>query len=395
MVPVVASRVLALVILAAATPDASATPSAPVVPAGPRPPTASAALRATTGPAARNESTIAASLAAVGDVMLGRGLDRTIAAQGTAYPFARVRDILRKTDLAFANLECVLGAGGQPRAKRAVLRAHPSAAAALSDAGFTLLDLANNHSLDFGDVALSETLDILSSAGLAIVGAGRKSDDAYRPVFIERGGITFAFVAYSVNAEESLSLPAGTVALATPKSVAAGVSAAHRRADFTVALFHWGFEDAHEPTDRQVEYAHLAIDSGAQLVIGSHPHVLQPLEAYHDGIIAYSLGNFVFDSEELDRRRSVILRATVRRNRAPELELVPIVLVDGRPQPADPAQARGIADLLQGLSQPRGIRLRARPDGVLHPQVVEHEQPGSTTANVDSTGTETVTHDRQ
>src|SRR5208337_2597187 len=119
----------------------------------------------------------------------------------------------------------------QPRAKRIVLRAHPLAAAALTDAGFGLLDLANNHSLDFGDVALGETLDILSSLGVSIVGAGRTFDDAYRPIFIEKNGIKFAFVAYSLGVADSLSLPAGTVALATKEAVARGVDVAHRTAD--------------------------------------------------------------------------------------------------------------------------------------------------------------------
>jgi len=343
MVLSVPSWVLALLILAPAAPAAPAAHSAPAA---------------------------AASLAAVGDVMLGRGLNRSIGARGATYPFARVRDILRQADLTLANLECVLGQGGQPRAKRFVLRAHPSAAAALTDAGFGLLDLANNHSLDFGDAALSETLGILSSLGVPVVGAGRTFDDAYRPIFIEKSGIVFAFVAYSLSAADSLSLPEGTVALATMREVARGIDVAHRAADYTVALFHWGFEDEHLPTERQVTYAHVAIDAGAQLVIGSHPHVLQPLEAYHDGIIAYSLGNFVFDSAELDRRQTVILRVTVRRNSTADVELVPILIVDGQPQPADPVQAQGIADLLQRLSLSRGIRMHMQHDGVLHAQVI-------------------------
>lgn len=239
------------------------------------------------------------SLMFVGDIMMDRGVERSVNKNGSGdydYLFHRV-SFLTKADIAFANLEGPISDKGVDKHNLYSFRMDPKSTEALVNAGFDMLSVANNHMGDWGREAFVDTLNRLTGASLAYVGAGFNQAEAERVKIIEKNGTKFGFVGFTDVGPNDLAADgdrAGLV-LASEESVVKIVGAAAKEADVVIASFHFGDEYKSEPSERQKKLAKLAIDSGAKIVVGHHPHVIQPVEYYKDGVIAYSLGNFVFD----------------------------------------------------------------------------------------------------
>jgi poly-gamma-glutamate capsule biosynthesis protein CapA/YwtB (metallophosphatase superfamily) len=249
-------------------------------------------------------------LASVGDVNLGDAPGAAIAAEGPRYPWESVGRTLREADIAFGNLECAISERGEPFPKQYNFRGTPAALAGLRrHAGFDVLNLANNHVGDFGPVAMLDTVREVEELGIRAVGAGPGLDRALRPQVVERLGLRIAFVGFSnVLPLEFAAAPGRPgVAWATPEAVGEAVRAARRRADVVVATFHWGIEKMPYETADQAELARVAADAGAQLVIGAHPHVLQPVRRTGAALVAYSLGNFVFGAQSSETAATGVL----------------------------------------------------------------------------------------
>ena len=292
-----------------------------------------AALIATNPAGSPPKGEAAVTLVAVGDVQLGRGVGRVIEREGPDYPFEHVREVIRKADLAVFNLECALSQNGTPIQKRFSFKADPIAADGLARAGFDVAVLANNHSVDCGRWALPETIDVLESRGIASVGGGADMAAAAAPVFLERNGLRIAFLA------RTFILPDGviyredvpTVAVYDPDRIEEEVRAARRRADFVVVSLHWGVEYARQPQESQRRIARRLVGAGADLVIGHHTHTPQPVERYKNGLIAYSLGNFVFDSHAEGGRYGTMLRCTMTKAGIVECQEIPARIERGQP----------------------------------------------------------------
>lgn len=251
-------------------------------------------------------------LAAVGDVTFGDRAGRDIAAHGPRHPWLHVADELRSADLATANLEGVASTRGAPVAgKEYHFRGPPSAlGAAARFAGLDVVTVANNHTLDFGRDAFVDTLRHAARARLATVGGGVDLAAARRSAVLERGGLRVAFLGYSdvrpLGWDAGVGL-SGT-APAWPELVVPDVRAARGRADLVVVWFHWGAELASTPSWRQQQLAAAALNAGAAVVLGAHPHVLQPLTAVPGRrLVAWSLGNFVFAAASPGTTRTGVL----------------------------------------------------------------------------------------
>ena len=278
------------------------------------------------------------TLVAVGDVMLSRYVARVAREQNDpGYPLAQVKWLLQSSDITLGNLENPLTPGREIKVPEMVLRADPEMAPALKDAGFTVLSLANNHMGDFGHQGVLDTLHHLTAAGITPVGAGENEASAYAPGFVTVQGTTFAFLGFC----SEVFLPPGHgaadhpgVALIQREKMAAAIADAAEKADFVVVALHAGTEYAPAPDDTQVKAARQAVDAGADLVIGSHPHVIQPHEVYRGKLIYYSLGNFVFDqlwSEET--RRGLAVRFTIQNNQVLQAEHWEVLIdEEARPQ---------------------------------------------------------------
>lgn len=298
------------------------------------------------------------TLAAVGDIMLARSIGAALESADAASPFAEVTDILRGSDVTVGNLECAIADKGTPARKAFTFRAPAIAAEALAEAGFDVLSLANNHSLDYGVAALGQTMRAVHAAGLWHVGAGLNDTGARRAVRLAAKGVRLAFLAYvDTPAEGSYSRAAWAaqtnrpgIAWADPAHIREDVAAARLDADVVIVLLHSGTEGSRAPSRSQRAAAYAAIEAGAALVIGSHPHVLQGVERRGDGVIAYSLGNFVFDG--FGNTESAILRITLGREGVRELAWTPVIVRNGRPQIATGAQASAILRRIAAMSRP-------------------------------------------
>jgi poly-gamma-glutamate synthesis protein (capsule biosynthesis protein) len=288
-------------------------------------------------------------LVAVGDVNIDRTQREIILSTGDfVYPFARVKHIFDAADYTIANLETSLGDMGTPAAKRYTFQSPPEAAQSLALAGVDLVSLANNHALDFGPEALLQGIDLLGAAGVAAVGGGADDAAAHAPHVADVNGLRVGFLGYvHVPVEavthfdtETWTATAGApgLAWADPARVSADVAALQSEVDLVVVILHSGYEYIEEPSEPQVAAARAAVDAGADLVVGHHAHILQGIHSYHDGVIAYGLGNFVFNIT--GPPETALLNVWLDQNGVRQLELIPAIVQQyGQPRLADFAEA--------------------------------------------------------
>jgi poly-gamma-glutamate capsule biosynthesis protein CapA/YwtB (metallophosphatase superfamily) len=276
-------------------------------------------------------------LAAVGDINLGNGIRDLMRSRGRRYPWRSVAPVLRRADIAFGNLECAISRRGHPVPKAYTFRGSPPALRVAGRfAGLDVLNLANNHSGDFGRAAFLDTVRFVRRFGMRPVGAGRSLRRARRPTVVRRLGLRIAFVGFSTIFPASFwagpSRPG--VPFASPANVRAGVRAGRRRADVVIATFHWGIERSPSPDGLQRSLAQVALDAGATAVIGAHPHVLQPIRrrgASGRRLVAYSLGNFVFIASSAATRSTGILHLGLSARGVERIRLRRATIFSGRP----------------------------------------------------------------
>lgn len=324
-------------------------------------------------PVATSERTVPASsmpsrpatitVAAVGDMIFDRKVGAMVAAQGGAAPLRHVASILAAADVAVGNLESPLSDTGTRNADKDVtFRGDPRGIEGLTAAGFDLLALANNHALDYGAEALLDTIGRLDAAGIAHAGAGVDRSAAWEPAVVEVEGATVAFLSFSHI------LPAGFVAGDTRPGIAAGrtdmeavaraVRDAQEEHDYVLVSFHWGVEYVDDANADQVRDARTAIDAGADMVLSHHPHVIQGIEMYNGGLIAYSLGDFVFDHYSRKTGEAFILEAELGPNGVADVTATPVYL-DGSGAPAVVTgdEAGVILQRLKTISGKHGTRV--------------------------------------
>jgi len=311
----------------------------------------------------------AVSLVAVGDVMLGSWVVAHLDSSGSTYPFAATKHILHAADFAIANLEAPFtDRGEQVKDKQFTFRVPPKHARGLKESGFDILHLANNHILDFGPEGLFDTMATLDSLSLFYVGAGENIETAFAPVIVEcenanKEKLRFGFLGFSMTHPEEFYAGKNKPGTAFPfwERYIAALDSLAPKVDIMVVSFHWGAEKMITPKAYQIDMAHVAIDRGADIVIGHHPHVLQGLELYRprptarQGLIAYSLGNFAFGSYSPSSRTSVILKCVVDAGGVLYARCLPINVfndeVEFQPQLLQGETATAVIDSLNALSR--------------------------------------------
>jgi poly-gamma-glutamate synthesis protein (capsule biosynthesis protein) len=284
------------------------------------------------------------TLAAVGDIMLGRTIGDKVLEKGPGIIFAGVQAILDSADIRVGNLECAITARDIPEHNKIFpFKAPLEAATALSLGRFDVVSLANNHAMDYGSAGLQDTQSILGQYNIATVGAGLNESAAHAPVIITKNGLRLAFLAYVDVLPERSGFDPHTwiatetrpgIAWADPEQINADVTAARRNADLVIVMLHGGIEIGEfisSISNEQRLAAHTAIDAGSALVIGAHTHVLQQIEHYHGGLIAYSLGNFVFDQYDGIANATILLRVLLTRDGVQSYDYVPVLIEDGLP----------------------------------------------------------------
>lgn len=278
------------------------------------------------------------SLAAVGDISFSRGVERMLKKVGDFnYPFLQVKDYFLKSDLVWGNLETTITEGREILDGEMVFRSNPGMEKVLRQANFSVVSLANNHTPDFGQQGLEDTINYLKNARIEYTGSGRNELEANLPKFVEKKGIKFAFLSFNDSdvvpkSYGASDTHAGTAFMNIEKMVKA-VEETKTNADFTIVSMHSGTEYIPTPNQSQINFAHAAIDAGADIVIGSHPHVVQTMEKYEGKYIFYSLGNFVFDQMwSRETREGLMIKIFFDKEGVTKIDILP-TLIENYSQP--------------------------------------------------------------
>lgn len=240
------------------------------------------------------------SFLAVGDVSYSRAVERAVKNRDNLYyPFEKTKAEILKADFAFANLETTIMDGRPIMDNEMVFRSDISTSEVLKNVGFDLVSLANNHTPDFREKGIVETMKNLDNQNILHSGLGLNLQDSLIPTVLEVDGYKLAIISFLDPAFVPKSYGAtfdssGTTFMSF-ENLEASMSLAKESADLIFVSMHAGSEYVNKPNQFQIDFARKAIDLGAEVVIGHHPHVVQSMEKYKGKYIFYSLGNFVFD----------------------------------------------------------------------------------------------------
>ncbi|MGC9526588.1 MAG: CapA family protein [Limnospira sp.] len=262
-----------------------------------------------------------------GDVTLANSFKDKVG-DDYAWAFAEL-DEYREADVAMVNLENPLTRSTLIRPnKQFNFKADPEAVQVLTEGGIDLVNLANNHTMDYEEPGLVETLETLQEAGIHAIGAGRDIVEARRPEILEVKGQRIAYFGYYDADFHAATEDAPGTNPRHDERVAADIRAVRDQVDWVVVNYHWGVELAEYPGDWQIDLARYTIDQGADVVVGHHPHVLQGAEIYKGRPIVYSLGNFIFGGNSRSDYDTAILRVSLKQNRTMKVEFLPVEVRD-------------------------------------------------------------------
>lgn len=288
-----------------------------------------------------NEATLpdnTVTIIATGDVMLGRAVNqKSVRLNNFAWPFEKTADLLKSADITLINLEGPIINNCTPTNVGMIFCADAKSIDGLKSAGIDIANLANNHIGNHGEKGLGETKKLLENKGILFSGIGQIA-------FKEVKGVKFAFLGYN-----DIPPRVTGISWANNEDIVRDIKRAKESDSVVIVSFHWGVEYTDSPTKRQKELAHLAVDSGADLVIGNHPHWFQPIETYKDKVIVYSHGNFVFDQMWSKRtEEGIVGKYTFSGRKLTNVELIPVIIDNlGQPRIAERNEKNNILEQMK------------------------------------------------
>jgi len=266
------------------------------------------------------------TLLAVGDLILGDhphylglGVKSLIDKKGI-FIFQYVENVFFAADIIFGNLETALSDyGDNISCENKILKGRPQFAKQLKKIRFNILNIANNHIQQHGKNTLLETVDVLLKNDIKIIGL-----NDLQPQIIFKKNISLGFLGYSFEPDRCDSKP--VYAQGNEKKILSEIQKIKNKVDHTVVSLHWGDEYIDIPSRKQIDLAHQLIDNGADIILGHHPHALQPIEKYKNGVVAYSLGNFVSDMCQNLTKKSAILKLSLSKKSIDDIEVIPVCI---------------------------------------------------------------------
>ena len=296
-----------------------------------------------------------------GDVHFEGAIGSRLAAN-PATTLGPIAGVLRRADLAVVNLETAITERGSPAGKDFTFRAPPSALTALKEAGVDVATMANNHGLDFGPVGLRDSLAAAKAARFPVVGVGRDADEAYRAYRTTVKGQRIAVIGATQVLDSSLAAAwtagdgkPGMASAYQEARLLAAVKAARAAADTVIVDLHWGRELANCPIDRQRALAPTLVAAGADVVVGSHAHILLGGGYLRGAYVDYGLGNFVFYARGGPTAQSGVLLLTLRGRAVTTSRWVPAVISGGIPIPLQGPPATQAVASWQSLRRCTGL----------------------------------------
>lgn len=322
----------------------------------------SAARQTPAEPRGRLGSGKPVTLAFGGDVHFESPISERLARE-PASVLAPIAPILERADLAVVNLETAVTNRGSRAAKEYTFRAPPRAFDALRSGGVDVVNLANNHGMDFGVAGLRDTLAAARRAGVPVVGAGADAANAYRPYRVTVAGQRLAIIGATQVLDSHLidawSAGPAEPGLASAKDVerlVEAVTAARETSDTVVVFLHWGAELERCPTDVQRALANTLVRAGADVIVGSHAHVLLGAGRLGEAFVAYGLGNLVFYAFRESTTQTGVLEVTVTGRRVDGYRLVPARIAGGIPHPHSGAEKSAALARWRALRGCAGLR---------------------------------------
>lgn len=301
------------------------------------------------------------SLVAVGDIMLGGRSRRVIAGQGTGYPFEAAAPVLNRGRVVMGNLEGPFARVARRQERTFCYRMSPELAKAIASAGIDVLTLANNHLMDCGRAGVLETLSALEAAGIAALGGGIDNRHAHQPVIRLAGDMRIGMLGYYWNQRCGAKANEPGCAVDSPEALAEDIGSLRPQVDRVVVTFHWGVPYLRQPSANDRAKARFAIDCGADVVVGHHPHIIQSFEIYRERPILYSVGNFTFGSA--NSRAEGLMAGFTFEEDAILVRIFPLYVknrdprIDYRPAVLCGASAQRILLNLAAFSGSSGVRL--------------------------------------
>lgn len=315
-------------------------------------------------------------IALVGDVMLGRLVNKMLKHRDPAYPWGNTLSILQTADLRICNLECVLSDIGSPWSitpKMFHFRSDEKNIKTLQIAKIDIVSLANNHVLDYEHEALQRMLNILNDQGILHAGAGKDLLEASKPIFWDINGLKIALIAFTDNEPDWEAQENKPGLLYIPTDISDGrmqnflrhIEKLRKEVDFLIVSAHWGSNWGYYPPEEHTSIGHAMIDAGADLIFGHSCHVFRGIEVYKNRPIIYSAGDFIDDYaiDEIEKNdESFIFVLEKEQDASSKLYLYPICINQFQANLAPPLRKRAILSKMESLCKDLGSKIKCFSD---------------------------------
>lgn len=274
-------------------------------------------------------------LYAVGDMSfgdfpfcVGYGVRSATNKFGEKYIFKNIKKQFEDGDFVFGNLETTISNHNfdNNNLRSLEMRGDPRVINELVDNKFKIINLANNHSMQHGDDAFTDTVNLLKKSGIECVGIIGNNKWSSFPVKVEKNGIKIGFLGYAFETDK-YTKEQKKYAYGIPSNIKTDIERLRSEVDYLIVSYHWGLEFMDRPSVSNIRLAHQTIEYGADIILGHHPHVLQGIERYKNGIIFYSLGNFVFDMNWNKRfQQSMLVKLKLSSTKKITYEVIPVII---------------------------------------------------------------------
>ena len=312
-----------------------------------------------------------ATVTAGGDVIGGFGVSSVVGSMGSGL-FKSIAPFFEASDYGFVNLESPLTNGGDPQGwKDVVIKGNPALAKAMAKSGINVVTMANNHAGDMGDSGLLDSFKYCEKAGITVVGAGKTLKQAQAGAVLDKDGTKTAFLGFTdvlpVGYPATSSSPGTSPGRANINAVTTNIRNAAKKSDFVIVGWHWNFEYKRAPSALESSEGKAAVDAGADIVFAHHPHLLDGVQAYHGGLIFYSLGNLVFSGFSGETAQTVLVKASLTKDSI-DAKLIPVVMNgSGVPSVATGSTGLGILQRVKSLSAALGTTVTIKDNrGYVH-----------------------------
>lgn len=304
------------------------------------------------------------SIGFMGDIMIGRLVNEAISSKGYVYPWGNTLALLKKMDLRIINLETTLTTHQEKNTKVFNFKALPDRIKTLQLGHVDIVNLANNHSLDFKIEGLTETINTLNAAEILLVGAGINAQAAQQPIIITKNNIKVGVIGYTDNEPTSKAEQnkPGTnyIRVGDVHTITQQIAALRPHVDILIVTSHWGPNMQQKPSQEIVQFAHDIIDAGADIIHGHSSHVFQGIEIYKNKVIMYDTGDFIDDyavDPVLRNDQSCLFTITIDKYSPKTITVIPVLISNMQVNIAPENEKREIINRMQKLSQEFGTKM--------------------------------------